>query len=79
MADERLSAGREMLEDRTDAARAELEMRRDLLRAEILDRRLGASRLLRAFPTLKSTRYENSLRALRQDLNERLAGRIRRR
>lgn len=79
VADERLSAGREMLEDRTDAARAELEMRRDLLRAEILDRRLGASRLLRAFPTLKSTRYENSLRALRQELNERLAGRIRRR
>ena len=71
-ADERISAGREKLEGRTGAARAELEMRRDLLRAEILDRQLGAQRLLRAFPTLKSTRYEAALRMLRQELGERL-------
>ena len=71
-ADERISAGREKLEGRTGAVRAELEMRRDLLRAEILDRQLGAQRLLRAFPTLKSTRYEAALRMLRQELGERL-------
>ena len=74
-ADERLDAARERLEERGDAARAELEMRRDLLRAEILDRKLGAARLLRAFPTLKSPRYEASLRALRQELGERLGRR----
>ena len=71
-ADERISAGREKLEGRTGAARAELEMRRDLLRAGILDRQLGAQRLLRAFPTLKSSRYEDALRTLRQELAERL-------
>ena len=71
-ADERISAGREKLEGRTGAVRAELEMRRDLLRAEILDRQLGAQRLLRAFPTLKSTRYVAALRMLRQALGERL-------
>ena len=71
-ADERISAGREKLEGRTGAVRAELEMRRDLLRAEILDRQLGAQRLLRAFPTLKSTRYVAALRMLRQELGERL-------
>lgn len=78
-ADEKLETGREKLaEGRQELAeiqagtRAELEMRLDLLRARILDRRLGARRLLRAFPRMKSAHTGELIANLFADVKEKL-------
>lgn len=56
--------------EKYEMSKLDLQARMDIARAEILDRRtLGRSRLLKAFPNMKSEKFDRSIRQMRQKIS----------